>query len=326
MRVPFSFIKSGGAVPAPTLASLNYAQGDIAGGGQSIIATGTNCAGVTLVNIWGGTVVPTATTATTVTFTLPAHALGSTTVSLTSPGGTSGTLAFESWSPVQVTNISAYLDADKGVTGGAAVSAWLAQDAGAKNFTQATGANKPAQVASVFGSLPAIRITTQTQYVQTSDVSVNATGLSCFAVAKWTAGTTGQTFNNSPLTIVGDVNGSTFAFGASAGQIDSRHYGSLGNQVVQRGSGLNTGAAFLIGATFDTTSNAKCYLGATQQGATATDAGGLDGSSVYSSIGSGYNPDNGFIGDLGAVIIVLGVISGGDLTKLNAWAQQRFGT
>ena len=44
-------------VASPTLASANYSQGDIEGGGQSIVLTGTNLSTVTLVTIVGTSVI-----------------------------------------------------------------------------------------------------------------------------------------------------------------------------------------------------------------------------------------------------------------------------
>lgn len=324
----FAFWKTSGT-PAPTLASLNYALGDIAGGGQSIIATGTNCAGVTAVNIWGSTVVPSATTGTTVTFTLPAHAAGATTVSLTSPGGTSGTLAFESWSPVQVTGVDAYLDANKGVTGGLAVNTWVDQSSNARSFTQSSGANKPAQTGIVFGALPSIRFTGgQTFVALATAINLQTTGVSIFAVAKWTdtTSTTPPPGNpgNCPLTIVGDRTNAYGSFGASAGAIRSNHY-TGGVVLVDRGTTFNDGVARLIGATYDASTSVKVYVGTAQQGATDV-SGALVGTTTYDTIGAGYPATDGWVGDIGAVVIVAGVISGGDLTKLNSWSQQRFGT
>ncbi len=328
---PIYAMTMGGAAvaAAPTLASLNYAQADIAGGGQSLVATGTNCAGVTAVNVWGTTVTPSSTTATTVTFAAPAHASGTTTVSLTSPGGTSGTIAFESWSPGQITGVDAYLDSNKGVTASAgAVGTWVAQDAGAKSFSQAVAVNKPTQVASVFGALPSIRLSsTPTQWVRMAAVQVLASGLSWFFVAKYTSTRAVVTStNNVPLTVFGNSTGGVYnASGASNGNLGYQQY-IAGNNQYAAGSGLNDGNARLLGWTHDTGGNLKGYVGATLQGAGFTGVTYQTGFDGYDTIGAGYTDVDGFAGDLGAVISVSGIISAGDLTKLNAWAQQRFGT
>jgi hypothetical protein len=313
------------AFAAPTITSLSRDLGDIAGGGQSIIINGTNLSSASACSFGGTAATITGNTSTTVTVTLPAKAAGSTTVTVTTPGGTSGTLSFEFWSPVQVTGISAYLDASKGVTGGAAVSAWLDQSSNARNFVQATGANKPAQTASVFGTMPSIRFTPQ-QWVRLGTPVVLASGQSVFAVAKWTASTTfagSGAQPDCPLTILGDAAGGFGSFGTDAGVIRQVRYAGA-NVNTDRGSGLNDGNPRLIGATFDTVTNVNAYVGATQQG--STDAGSAnDTRNEYDSVGAGAST-NGWSGDLGAVVIVSGIISGGDLTKLNKWAQQRWGT
>ena len=83
----------------PTISSLNYAQGDTIGGGQSIVVTGTNLASASAVDIGGTAQTITGTTSTTVTFTLAARAAGSgLTLTVTTPGGTA-TTTFEYWDP-----------------------------------------------------------------------------------------------------------------------------------------------------------------------------------------------------------------------------------
>jgi hypothetical protein len=133
MRAPFSFWKASGGVAAPTLASANYATGDILGGGQSIVLTGTNMAAVTSVTCLGASVAPSGTAATTVTFTLPAHAAGTGTISVTSPAGTSGTIAFEYFNPTSIFDL--YLDGTQYAIP-AGTGTWTARKGG--NATEAT--------------------------------------------------------------------------------------------------------------------------------------------------------------------------------------------
>ena len=327
----FTYITS----PAPTLASANYQQGDIAGGGQSIVLTGTNMSTVTSVTIAGASVSPTGTTATTVTFTLPAHAAGTGfTVSVTNPGGTSGTLAFEYWSPVQITGIDAYLDANKSVTGGASVSAWLDQSANSRNFVQATGGNQPAQTSSVFGALPSIRFN-GTQWVAVSppdNIASGGTGRSFFAVMKQASSANRTTpanagVGNAPYQIIGDRVNGYGGLGMANGVITDNYYTGA-YFTTSRGSGLNDSNPHLVGATDDTVggnTTVRVYLGASQQGAGNVNAQILS-ASTYDTIGLGYSTGDGFVGDLGAVVVVAGVIASGDLAKLNKWSQQRWGT
>lgn len=321
----------GALLSPPVIASLNFTLGDTAGGGQGVVITGSNLTGATLVTIGGTSATITGNTPTTVTCTLPAHASGSgLDVVVTTPGGpsTGGTGLFEYWTPAQITGIDAYLDANKGVTGGASVSAWLDQSANARNFTQATGSQQPAQTASVFGTLPSIRFTAaSTQFLALGAAIGMATGMSCFAVIKQPSTDTRTavtTAGDAPYTIVSDS--ATFAgFGMSNGAIYSTHHTTVpGYAIVIRGSALNDNGAYLVGATYETSSFTNCYLGATQQGGTDTTFN-YDTSNQYDGVGGSVNGDC-YNDDLGAVVIVAGVISGGDLTKLNQWAQQRFGT
>ena len=312
------------AVAAPTLASLNFSQADIAGGGQSLVATGTNCTGVTAVNVWGTTVTPSSTTATTVTFAAPAHAAGVTTASLTGPGGTSGTLAFESWSPVQMTGIGGSYDASKG----ASASSWADQSATAGAAAQATAANQPTVTASSFGGLPGVTFAAGKGLTLTTR-RAQAAGRSVFFVGKWTAVTSAPVayVGNPPLTVVGDTSGSVAGgVGASAGAVHYSDANVTANSA-SRGAGYNDGNPRLVGWTHSNATNlATAYLGASTVGATAPIF--TYASWGWDSIGNGYNTtsaDN-FIGTLGAVIVLDQVATGGDITKLNAWSQQRFGT
>lgn len=83
----------GGEPPAPpvsnppTIVSLNYTVGDPAGGGQSIVITGTNLDTVTTVTFGGASATIGSQDATTVTVTLPAHAAGLVDVVATNPDG-----------------------------------------------------------------------------------------------------------------------------------------------------------------------------------------------------------------------------------------------
>jgi hypothetical protein len=313
---------------APTLTSLNYAQGDIAGGGQSIIATGVNCLAVNSVTILGASVVPTATTATTVTFTLPPHAAGVGTVSLTSPNGTSGTLPFEYWSPIQVTSVAGVYDAEKGITTATGVSAWTDQSAAALNLAQATGANQPAYNASAFGTLHGLAFT-GAHVLSIGAPHLQAAGRSVLWVGKYTSAQSVHTGypGDCPLTVVGDGSGGVNVnAGHNAGTISYQNY-VAGWTETTRGASLNDGVARLYGVTHDTSGNVKQYVGATQQGATATGQTYNTVTSGWDNIGQGFGGSaDGYIGTLGAVVVVDGIISGGDLTNLNAWAQQRFGT
>ncbi len=246
-------------------------------------------------------------------------------LAVTTPNGTSAPTSFTYWSPVQITGIKAALDSNKGVTASAgAVGTWLDQSANAISYTQATGANKPQQVANSFGNLPGIQFTPE-QWLSGTGFA-NVTAWSYFAVVKWTStdatatnGGAPVTNYNAPLTLFG-ASGGWSAFGASAGAIN---YSKYDKAPVTAGSGLNDGNPHLIGATGDATPNIKLYSGATQQGATSS-PGGVAGT-YYDRVGDGYSNTDGFSGTAGALISVSQVITSLDLTSLYQWAQQRFG-
>ena len=83
-------------VPAPTVTSVSPSSGPTAGG-TFVTITGTNFTGVTAVTFGGirGHGVTVVVSATTITATTPAHAVGAVDVAVTTPGGTgTGTGAF----------------------------------------------------------------------------------------------------------------------------------------------------------------------------------------------------------------------------------------
>lgn len=316
------------AAVAPTVSAISPNVIDTAGGGGLVTITGTNLTGATAVTI-GGTPVTSfnVVNATTITATPAARTAGANlSVVVTTSGGSNApnTLA-EYWSPSQIPSVDAYLDSNKGVTITTNVSTWTSQSAGSLAFTQPTVGNRPSQVASVFGSLPAIRFTPQ-QWVACTRRTL-ASGLSIFAVIRTSDTTSGGVSSLNPgATILGDANGANgyIQFGMSNGAVDLTEFSGVTVKTT-RGSGFNDNQPRLIGVTHNSGTNVQTlYQGATQQGATATVT--YPGAGGYEAVGTGYTNIDGWNGDLGAVVVVSGVISGADLTRLNSWARQRFGT
>jgi hypothetical protein len=159
---------------------------------------------------------------------------------------------------------------------------------------------------------------------------VLASGKSFFWVGKWTSSDTAATQTwNPPLTVVSDLTNACYNnVGASGGVL--RHVQYTGAwTATDRGSSLNDGNPRLVGWTHSTGGDLKAYVGTTQQGSTAT---GITYNTTYtgwSAVGGGVidgsNAADGFVGDLGAVVIVSGVVSGTDLAKLYTWARAEFG-
>lgn len=87
----------------PTLQSLNFSLADTAGG-DSITITGTNLAGASSCTVGGTEATITATSATTLTFTMPAKTSGTYSVQVSNSFGTSNSLTVEAWSPADLTS------------------------------------------------------------------------------------------------------------------------------------------------------------------------------------------------------------------------------
>jgi hypothetical protein len=313
----------GGA--APTVSAIAPNVFDTAGGGGVVTITGTAFTAATGVTI-GGTAATSVTvvSSTSITCIPGARTAGSgLSVVVTTPSGSNGANALaEYWTPSQISGVDAYFDAGKGTTGTAPITAWVEQSRAASYTPAGTG---PTLVASVFGTLPAAR------FVPSRSVDgarrALASGASVFWVGKWTSTDTTRSFaGNAPLTIVGDTSGSVLTgWGANAGQLENNHYNGV-QTPTNRGASLNDGVARLMGWTHSTADVLTAYVSTTQQGATASVAYATIGPSAWTSVGLGFGPGDGWDGDVGAVVIINGVISGADLTRLNSWAQQRFGT
>lgn len=258
------------------------------------------------------------------------HAAGVVEVGLeTSSGVNTSAAPFEYWTPAQIVGIEVYLDAGKGIADAeaAGVSTWEDQGPEGHLFAQATKGVRPIQVAEAFGSLPAVRFTPH-QFVKLATPVEMPQGTSVFAVARWTSPTDvvppPGSAGNVPLTIVGDGTSAYGAFGARGGQIECNYYVG-GPILVDRGAALNDGVTRLIGCTYDTLTEAKVYVGNNQQGLDENTVPFI-GLNTFDTIGAGYPGVDGWDGDLGAVVLVSGVLSVEDRTRLDLWSQQRWGT
>jgi hypothetical protein len=258
---------------------------------------------------------------------MPAKSPGSYAVQVTTAGGPSNTISIEAWSPAQLaTGVQdTFLDASKGITiSSGKVSAWASQGSTARVCSQSTVASQPVQTSSVFGARPGITFDgSDDSLVAPAAIGPIAT-YSSFAVARWTSAKT--TINapsyNVPLTIAGSKGWG--GFGASAGQVAWKNYDK---PIQLQGVGLNNDIPHLIGVTCSATA-VRLYADGTQLG---TDFTPGDTNAYLTRIGGGrYVPDatlgdDFFAGHLGAVLVVAGVISGADLSRLYRWARSHFG-
>jgi hypothetical protein len=328
MRVPFAFLKTaagGGAVAV--VSGVSYSVVDIAGGGQRVVVTVDSSTGCTSIAAGGVAFTSFAIDDGTHVSGIPgAHAAGAVAVVVTNATGpsTTGGTPLEYWSPAQITSISGSYDAEKGVTG-SPVSAWADQSAAGLDLAQATGAQQPVYTSNAFGTLHGLTFDAA-RVMKPASWQNHTGGRSVFWVGKYTStdATSDGYSGNNPLTVVGDSSGSVNVnAGHSTGSLSYQNY-DAGWVETTRGSAENDDAAHLFGWTHSSGGDLKAYVGATQQGSTAAGQT-YAGTSGWDSIGQGYGGFDGFVGTLGSVVIVDGIISGGDLTKLNNWAGQRWG-
>lgn len=241
---------------------------------------------------------------------------------------TGGEGRFVYWTPAAIAGLEVYLDAEAGVEvdGDDRVAAWEDQGPHARTFAQTDPELRPSRAADVFGTRVAVRFSRGQLLALASPVDLSAAGTSVFAVVAWNATTESTPANvaDVPLTLVGDGVNGYGSFGASGGAIASNHYVG-GPVLVTRGAGLNDGRVRMIGATWDTLTVVKHYVGHTQQGVDATSAP-LVGANTYDRVGAGFGGLDGWEGDVGALVIAAGELMDADRTRLDRWAEQRFGT
>lgn len=141
---------------APTISSISPDQGPTAGG-TSVTLTGTNFTGGTI-TVDGSTVTPSALSATSATFTTPAHAAGAVSVALTTSGGTA-TTGYTYLSPPTVTAVSP-----------------TAGPIGGGQTVIITGTNFANTTAVTFGATPATGFTVNSATQITATAPANSAG------------------------------------------------------------------------------------------------------------------------------------------------------
>lgn len=315
------WVKQGQSDPPPPSSEplwLNYDLADTAGG-DSITITGSNLGGASSCSVGGTAAAITANTATSLTFVMPAKAAGMHNVQVTLPSGTTNPLTIEAWSPSMIAGIDGYFDSRKGIAlSGSTVTAWQEQTRGEVY----AAVNAPTRIADTFlPGVPAVR------YGPVNDRhSGNVRNLpgsnSVFWVGKWTGNSTARAPAACARNVVSNSSGYN-GWGMYGDGLDLYTWSGGAAQFGTRGSALNSGSVFLVGLTH-AGGTGKAYLGTTQLGADV--AIGYSGSPSWSTIGSAaFYGAKGADADIGAVIVVAGVISPSDLAKLHKWARVGFG-
>lgn len=137
---------AGAGVAAPVVTSVDIDLGDPVGGDARTL-TGANFLGATAVTVDATSATFLVLSATEILLITPAHAAGATTISVTGPGGTSPTVAFEYWSPASLAltgfwDRGNYQDATAGTWPGRA----SAGSSAGRDIAQVTASKQPAEV------------------------------------------------------------------------------------------------------------------------------------------------------------------------------------
>ena len=325
----------GPALGSPWLSSSFNSSGNASNlfdtlGGDVVTVQGITLSGLTSVTLGGTVITITPISSTSFSFVMPAKAIGVYALIATNSVGSSPPMPIEAWDPGAIAGIDGYFDARKGIVYATApnMASWTEQSRNDMLYTAYTGGTAPTAVANVFGTKPSVRsVAGNSGFYKGAARSLTANGRSCFWVAKTTNvdAVVDAYAGNSPMTIVGDASGGIYcAGGMSSGSVDVTQYSAGSWTHKQFGGGLTDGNAHLAGFTHDTSGNIRGY----QDGQLLTAAANVPygaSNNEWSSIGIGYSGADGFIGDMGAVVVVAGVISATDYAKLTKWASQTWG-
>lgn len=302
---------------APTLTSSNYTQGDTAGGGQSIVLTGSGFTGVTgaggVTFLGTNATVYTVDSDTQITAVLPAHAAGAGNIVVTHPtNGASNALAFEYWSPASLTTTGWWRASYSG-------SPWADGSGNARDLAEAT--NPPATGAAQGGYTPS-------DFDGTNDKLSNATDITSFVatgagtiVALFAADTavaaTGNTYDDA--TIIRDGN-TDLGLSFTTSGVTAYAY-SGGYKQVPVACAADS-AYRLAMMRWDSTN-----LGLTLNSAaeSTTPCGALTVMTGNVIAGQGYLGSKYFDGRLLELFCIASKLADADYTKTRKYCQQRYG-
>ncbi len=120
MKFPFAFIGAGTPPAAPVLTSIDLDLGDTLGG-ESRILTGSGFTGATAITHASVFVVDNDGQ---ITATMDPHAAGAQTIAVTTPGGTSNTVAYEYWDPSVPAIPTRFFDSPDYALDGSSIGVW----------------------------------------------------------------------------------------------------------------------------------------------------------------------------------------------------------
>lgn len=304
--------------PAPSISSLNYDQGDVAGGGQSIIITGTNLSSASAVSFGGTSATITGNTSTTVTVTLPAKTAGATTVSVTTPGGTSGTLAFEFWAPSTDGTCTQLNDSVSNSYSATGDGSWAAR-VGSTLVSGTAGTPTASSGKPSFDGSTANGLETPLAYTLTNSGAATGTFAAIFT-SNAASAPAGSPFNDRA--IVSKTGDGTMGIGFNTSGI--RGYVFTGTYQEATATcatgGLHLGIMRFANAS---------HVGAKVDGgawSTTTFGGSISYSNTVCLLGLGWDYSvSKFNGTISAFVAFSSSVSDATATKIYKWAQQRFG-
>jgi hypothetical protein len=257
------------------------------------------------------------------------------------------------WSPRDIANVDGYIDPRFGVTTGAddRVQIIVEQVHGLPmqmSYTNPDGVGghavgeanawRPQFNATGFGALPSLHMDPVDAHPRSTHLRLAATrplvgGLSWLWISKHTSDKTvrGHT-QNCPLTVISESSVDTFSgAGFNAGELAYHSFHGGMWQEANFGADYNDGVARLYCITHATNDEVKAYVNGVQVGDTES-ATYFTEWMAWSAIGTGYRAeppvdpyggDDGFVGELGPVIVVDGIITPEDHAALYLWARSQ---
>ncbi len=312
-------------VTTAVLSSLNYTVGDIAGGGASIVLTGTGFTDATDVKFGTTSATFVVDNSTQITATLPAHAAGSVSVTVVNAAGASNGISFEYWTPTQLSPKLWARGPNYTSTGGTAGNF---TDSGslADNLVQASATSVPAE-GNITLRQPVPDFDGTNDFLSNATAWNTAIGTSFFVWVLFYA----NSASSDPATYRGNLIG-------DAGNAEiGLDIGTSGlSATLLEGGGIYRNSSFVACST------GAWHLGLLQSDSTVVGAEGMiavdNGSWSTFSVLGGYGfagPSNMTIGKSfesryfdgyqAEVGVVDGTVSAANITRLRQYCNQRYG-
>ncbi len=207
----------------------------------------------------------------------------------------------------------------------APVTTWVDRGSGGLSLSQATAAYRPVLRTSAIGSNDAVRLDGYDDLMELSTNDVQASGRSVFMVCRSLSRKNFGTGFSPDATIIGDSGGGTGdnQFGFDTYKLAYFDL-SAGTDRVRATAAVTDDVVRTYGVTHDTAGGGtvKLYTAGAQVGTTATGIGYSVTTAGWRTVGAGIFASSFGQADLGAFVVVSGIVDSAFIAKFEKWAKK----